>query len=199
MSKQTCQNCKFFDTEESEHHQPGTTWCTNPVVQKGADCTKAEISWAWINYCNGNLYEPKTAETMTKEKFIEWISIDEEGHYPFYAFVEEQSGETTLAALALSDVRLVYFQVQKFLMEGAKKIYFTLDFPPVGDIQTDFVAAYFKEGDAPWESVIIPYNKKGNRLELITGGETFDRLLNQCKTNCHVLFKIIKNQKYVQN
>lgn len=56
-SAPVCQNCKYFDTEESEYHRPDTVWCMNPVVQKGANCRKAEISWAWVNYCHGNLFE----------------------------------------------------------------------------------------------------------------------------------------------
>ena len=57
-SKIHCQNCKFFDTEESEYHQPNTTWCCHPKLSE-KNCEKAEISWAWINICKGNLFQPK--------------------------------------------------------------------------------------------------------------------------------------------
>ena len=128
---------------------------------------------------------------MNRQKFIETISIDEEGHYPFSMMVEDQKSELTICALALNSVHLVYAEVKKCLMENPKKIYFTLDIPASKDIKTDFVAVYFKENGNDWESVIIPYDAEGNRLEQITGGEMFDLLLKQCKDYCRPIVKIV--------
>jgi hypothetical protein len=128
---------------------------------------------------------------MNREKFIEFINIDEEGHYPFYMFVEKADSSHHLVAMALNDVHLVYAQAAKYLMDNPRKVYFTLDFPAMKDIKTDFVGVYFKEMDAPWESVIIPYDKNGSRLELITSGEMFDILLAQCRKFARPLFKVV--------
>lgn len=132
---------------------------------------------------------------MEIKQFVEMLSIDETGHYPFSLYVEKQTGEQAMAALALNDVRLVYNQVNQFLMESPKRIYFSIDFPANRDIKTDFVAVFFKEGKTDWQSVIIPYDEKGNRLQQITSGEMFEFLLAQCKVNCHAFISVRTSAK----
>jgi hypothetical protein len=121
---------------------------------------------------------------MDRESFIEFLSIDEQGHQPFYLLAEDFKGETTLAAMDLNDVFLVYSFVRLQLRKNPRTIYFTMDFPAGKDIFTDFVGVHFKENEKPWEMIIIPYDKKGNRLPTITKGVMFGVLLEQCRRHC---------------
>ncbi|MGC2239153.1 MAG: hypothetical protein WA584_23560 [Pyrinomonadaceae bacterium] len=130
---------------------------------------------------------------MNREEFIEFISIDETGHHPFYLIAEQANDEMAMVAMDLNDVHLVYAWVLKYVLNNAKKIYFTMDFPAGKDIKTDFVAVHFKKNDEPWEILLLPYDEKGNRLPRITGGEMFDVLLKQCRANCTPMFKVSSN------
>jgi hypothetical protein len=64
-------------------------------------------------------------------------------------YVEEKAGEATLVALALNDVHLVYAAVIKYSAKQFEKVYFTLDFPAMGEIATDsaFTGSRPKIGD----------------------------------------------------
>lgn len=125
---------------------------------------------------------------MTKEKFIEMISIDDDGHFPFQMIVEDENEQFTLSALALDDAVQVYRQVLKAMAVPFRKIFFTLDFSAGRDLSNDFVAVHFKEKGKSWELVLIPYDAAGNRLPMVTNGEMYEVLLRQCRQNCAPLF-----------
>jgi hypothetical protein len=90
------------------------------------------------------------------------------GHYPFSGIIEDSNGKISILALALGgDVLSVYKTIGKSIIDGAKKAYFSLDFPPNEELKTDFVAVYSYENEE-YNIFAIPYDVKN--------GETFDRI-----------------------
>lgn len=69
---------------------------------------------------------------MTQQEFIEFIDIDQKGHYPFQCFGKETNGETFLAAMAVPDIASLYFSVDHFLESGVEFLHFSADFPKHG-------------------------------------------------------------------
>ena len=90
------------------------------------------------------------------------------GHYPFKLLSEDSDGKLSIGALALGgDVKACYDVFKKCLVDGAKRVYMSVDFPGGGDIEHDFVAVFqYENGEVI--VLAIPYNTKT--------GETFDRI-----------------------
>lgn len=122
---------------------------------------------------------------MTKDEFINMLDIDEKGHYPFYCFVKTGKGETNLVALALHHIQELYGVVNTYLKTGASLLHFSADFPKSKAMPTDFVAIHTYE-DKKWACVLLPYDEKGNRLDLVENGQQQEVLLNQVISECSV-------------
>lgn len=114
------------------------------------------------------------------------LDIDEKGHYPFYCFVKiRESEKTILVALALDHIQELYGVVNTYLKTGASILHFSADFPKSKAMPTDFVAIHTYE-DKKWGCVLLPYDEKGNRLDLVENGQQQEVLLNQVISECSV-------------
>ena len=128
---------------------------------------------------------------MTREEFIEkFVTItmheDEEpnlfGHYPFQLYAVTKEDKVEINGLLLAgDVAACYQRFQHYYQSGAKEIFMTLDFPPIEDITTDFVAI-FSYQDAKFNVCAIPYDPiNGERERVISLSER------------NALFSLMKN------
>ncbi len=85
------------------------------------------------------------------------------GHYPFQLYAETEGGQAEMNALALGgNVNACYLRFRKYLKEGAKRIYMSLDFPKGGDIENDFVCVFSYE-NAEHQIFAIPYETEGGK------------------------------------
>jgi hypothetical protein len=124
---------------------------------------------------------------MNTEKFIEtMVTIDLQdegkafGHYPFQLISIDNENKVTAAVLFLGgDVVGVYKAVKKVLSQGSVKLFLSIDFPALGDINKDFIAVYTLT-DRFVECVAIPYDTNtGNRHPLVKTGKTVYGLKKQ--------------------
>lgn len=116
---------------------------------------------------------------MTQQEFIEFIDIDQKGHYPFQCFAKQTNGKTFLAAMALPNIESVYFSVNQFLQSGVEFLHFSADFPKHGSMESDFVAIHTIENGKLSCVVLLPYDENGSRMDLITEGKMVDSLSSQ--------------------
>lgn len=120
---------------------------------------------------------------MNINKFTESIvRIDEIeelgcfGHYPFQLHIERPDGKFEMAALALNGINEVQKAVEKLLVKGFKKAFLSLDYPPMAEIKTDFVAVFTFENDTT-SLIAIPYSvETGERLPVIEKSDILDKL-----------------------
>jgi hypothetical protein len=119
---------------------------------------------------------------MTRQEFINFIDIDQEGHYPFQCFAKKQNGETVLITIAISDIVLVYLAVKALFQAGVEYLHFSADFlAKIGTMNTDFVGIHTYQ-DSQWSLVLLPYDEECNRGRLVTKGEVVDQLKFQAIT-----------------
>jgi hypothetical protein len=119
---------------------------------------------------------------MTRQEFINFIDITQEGHYPFQCFAKKQNGETVLMAIAISDIVSVYSAVRALFQAGVEYLHFSADFPAkIGTMNTDFVGIHSYE-NGQWSLVLLPYDEEGNSGRLVTKGEVVDQLKFQAIT-----------------
>lgn len=125
---------------------------------------------------------------MKREEFIETlveIDVQEDGtfgHYPFQAIAKNSEGKLTMAALALGgDVKSCYQALRKLWREeGNEIVHMSIDFPAIGDIDTDFVFVVTIENDA-LSALAIPYNPENGKIsEYITESKTLSDIITQC-------------------
>lgn len=108
------------------------------------------------------------------------------GHYPFQLLAEKKDGSLEINALALGgDVESCYRRVSKYLKEGAKKVFMSLDFPPNDDIDKDFVCI-FSVVDGNFDIYAIPYS--------VETGEKYDEIHES-----NLLNRILEDFKYIIN
>jgi hypothetical protein len=105
------------------------------------------------------------------------------GHYPFQLLVEAEDGHLDINALALGgDVAACYRRVSKYLKEGVKKIFMSLDFPAGDDIEKDFICI-FSIVEGKYEVYAIPYSvETGEKYEEIHSANVLDKILEDFKT-----------------
>ena len=128
---------------------------------------------------------------MNKEEFIKMIDIsqvadhvDENGnqlygHYPFSIVAMTEDNNMTVGALALNDVVMCYFTFAGEIVKGAKTVYMSIDFPPMFEIETDFVAIH-EYIDGKSSVVALPYNPQTGELhEIVTEGRAIELLTEQ--------------------
>lgn len=122
------------------------------------------------------------------DQFVKIDLIENEdcyGHYPFQLFAETSDGKIDLNSLALGgDVKSCYKRAKKYFNEGATKIFMSLDFPALKDIENDFVCIY-SILDGEFEVYAIPYDTEtGETFEEIHNGEMLDNILEDFKSIC---------------
>lgn len=116
-------------------------------------------------------------DKLVKIEFID--HCQSYGMYPFQMFIEDKDGKFTLASLDLGgDVRMVYIAFAKHYKEGCNRIYIAVDFPAVGDIESDFVCIIAAEKDI-FTIKALPYSPNtGEQFTAITKSITLDKILN---------------------
>ncbi len=120
------------------------------------------------------------AEKLVTIDFVEQSNCY--GHYPFQLFVEKENGEFVMCALALGgDVNSCYQNVKKYKNEKANRIYLSLDFPAVLDMENDFVMIFSLE-NKKIETFAIPYNvETGEKLDIVKEGNFLTNILSDFK------------------
>ena len=100
------------------------------------------------------------------------------GFYPFQMFVEDKEEKVTLCALDLGgEIGKVYQAFAEYYKEKPKRIYLALDFPAVGDIESDFVCIIAYEKDVLTISA-LPYSANtGERFEQINISIILDKII----------------------
>lgn len=116
------------------------------------------------------------------------------GHYPFTGMIEEKDGKNIILALAMGgDVLSVYKTIGKYIINDAKKTYFSLDFPSNEDLKTDFVAVFSYE-NGEYNIFAIPYDvKNGETFEHIYDNVLLSKILNQFKDIVSIERKKLNN------
>lgn len=108
---------------------------------------------------------------MTIDQFINYLTIDAEGHYPFQGYYKRKGGETTLISfLGMSTVQEIYAAIKQFITDcmDIEEIFFSMDFPAIQGMETEFVAVFqWQKGWQHWDGWLIPYTEDGTRLPLI--------------------------------
>lgn len=101
------------------------------------------------------------------------------GFYPFQMFVEDKEEKVTLCALDLGgEIGKVYQAFAEYYKEKPKRIYLAVDFPAVGDIESDFVCIIVAEKDI-FTIKALPYSANtGEQFTAITKSITLDKILN---------------------
>jgi len=119
------------------------------------------------------------------EKLVEIDFIEQSncyGHFPFQLFVEKENHEFVMCALALGgDVESCYKTVKQYKSEKANRIYLSLDFPAILDMENDFVMIFYLENEKI-EAFAIPYNvQTGEKLDIVKEGEFINNILSDFK------------------
>lgn len=117
-------------------------------------------------------------ESLVKIEYIENSNCF--GHYPFQMFVETNDGNFELNSLALGgDVEACYNRFAHYIINKAKRVYLSLDFPQGGDITNDFVAIFsFENGEI--NIIAIPYQESdGKSFEIIKESKHLDVIKSQ--------------------
>jgi hypothetical protein len=124
---------------------------------------------------------------MTLEKFIEiFVKIELQkdgsmGHYPFHMVFIKKDGTQEMTSFVGVDVFAVYKSLFKHIdRDDAKEIFLSIDFGPVAEVKTDFVAVYHWTEDMLFtELTILPYNIAGEMLQRITEGITVETMITE--------------------
>ena len=100
------------------------------------------------------------------------------GFYPFQMFVEDKEEKVSLCALDLGgEIGKVYQAFAEYYKEKPKRIYLAVDFPAVGDIESDFVCIIAAEKDV-FTINALPYSPNtGEQFTAITKSITLDKIL----------------------
>ena len=116
------------------------------------------------------------------------------GHYPFSGIIEKQDNYIYLLSLAMGgDVLSVYKTIGKHIINGAKKVFFSLDFPGNKDLDTDFIAIISYENNE-YKIFAIPYDvKTGETFEQIYDNILLTKILNQFKDIVNIERKKLGN------
>lgn len=116
------------------------------------------------------------------------------GHYPFSGIVEEKDNNIIVLSLAMGgDVLSVYKSIGKYIVNGAKKAYFSLDFPSNIDLDNDFIAV-FSYDDGKYNIFAIPYDvKTGEKFEEIYDNVLLTKIMNQFKDIVNIERKKLGN------
>jgi hypothetical protein len=117
-------------------------------------------------------------EFIEKIVEIEWIEQSRcFGHYPFQVFAEKQDGRIDLSVLDFGgSVGRCYEIAKQYVNIRAKRMFMSLDFPQGGDIVSDFVAV-FSVIDGKSSILAIPYDRNGERSDIITESDYLDKIL----------------------
>ena len=115
-------------------------------------------------------------EKLVKIEFIDHCNAF--GFYPFQMWVEHKDGKSTFASLDLGgDIRAVYKAFADYYKEDSERIYIAVDFPAVGDIESDFVCIIACEKDI-FTIKALPYSPNtGEQFTAITKSITLDKIL----------------------
>lgn len=102
------------------------------------------------------------------------------GHYPFTLLAEDSEGHMSIVALDLGgDILACYKAFRKFVKQGSKTIFMTVDFPAGADIESDFLCV-FSYVNEKLETRAIPYdNQTGVKENLIEKAATLDVIKSQ--------------------
>jgi len=121
-------------------------------------------------------------EKLVEIRFVEGSNAF--GHYPFQLYVELLDGKVEMNALLLGgNVKSVYNRVKQYVLKGFKRLYLSVDFPAVLDIEHDFVCAFSIENDK-LTILAIPYDTEtGDIFERITNSKALTTLLQEFKLN----------------
>jgi hypothetical protein len=118
----------------------------------------------------------------TAKEFIEhMVTIDEQGddhgygHYPFQMVVIKAEKKMEICALALSTIMDYYTVAKKWVVQNPIKLFISIDFPKMGDMDRDFVAVYsIIEGE--YEVCAIPYDRETGKTYPIVEGKDSPKL-----------------------
>lgn len=115
-------------------------------------------------------------EKLVKIEFIDHCNAF--GFYPFQMWIEHKDDKSTFASLDLGgDIRAVYKAFAEYYKEDSKRIYLAVDFPSVGDIESDFVCIIAAEKDI-FTINALPYSPNtGEQFTAITKSITLDKIL----------------------
>lgn len=119
---------------------------------------------------------------MTRQEFISSVKIEfiEQsngfGHYPFQLFINKINGDNELHSLYLNCVSQYYKHFKKFQNENTCKMFMSLDFPTLLDIQSDFVVILSYENNEI-NLIAIPYDvETGKTFDIIESGTALERI-----------------------
>ena len=127
-------------------------------------------------------------EFVSKHVKVKYLADEKTyGYCPYHMFVEHKDGRTELRSIYLGDdIEKHYDIANEYGMDGAKRIYFTLEFSPILDIEHNFIFVHNIENvKREFEVFAIPYNKKtGEVYSRITKGEAVESLKKQFADYC---------------
>lgn len=101
------------------------------------------------------------------------------GHFPYKLFVEKSSGQKVLHTIKFKGITKKYYVefIKQFRKDDPKRVYMSLDFPPSGDIEQDFIVIFSYENNK-LSGFAIPYSAKdGTKSAPIYKSETLDKIL----------------------
>lgn len=97
---------------------------------------------------------------MDKQEFINKLTIDETGHYPFQMFSNKKDKTKEMSALAVNDIAIVFREAKKRI-NGADSLFFTADFPAAKKLgmNTDYIGIFSMENGF-WKCEVLPYENE---------------------------------------
>ena len=129
-----------------------------------------------------------TAEFIDSFVNVSYLEADKAyGHYPFQLFVETKDGSCELNALFLAgDILSVCRRVRQYVIQDAKMLFLSVDFPAGGDIDHDFVCVISVQ-DRECTALALPYDPStGERFTEVKEGIQLSGILAQFKS---IVFK----------
>ena len=116
-------------------------------------------------------------ETFLNVDFIEDTGLY--GHDPFNMVSVNNKGIQTISSLSLESSESYYQKVKDQLDQGAKTVFLSMDFPPIMDITTDWIAVFWVT-EHNVELFGLPYdNKTGDKYKLFTRSEGLKAIESQ--------------------
>lgn len=108
------------------------------------------------------------------------LKANRKGHFPYKLFVEKSNGQKVLSTINYKGTTRKYFVefLKQFKKDDPKRIFMSLDFSPVGDIEQDFIVIFSYDNEKI-TGFAIPYNiEDGIKGTPIYQSETLDKLVS---------------------